>query len=75
MLVRIVAMVAAAQGSRAPIQRVVDKVSGYFVSAVIAATVLATPMSIMAGVGKGAAAGVLIKSRNHRSAWKKSTLW
>ena len=96
-LARIVAMVAEAQRSRAPIQRMADMVSGWFVPAVIVAAVvsfiawavwgpapalaygliaavsvliiacpcalgLATPMSIMVGVGKGAMAGVLIKS-------------
>ncbi len=96
-LSHIVAMVAEAQRSRAPIQRMADKVAGYFVPAVIAIAIvafagwallgpspalayaliaavsvliiacpcalgLATPMSIMVGVGKGAAAGVLIKS-------------
>src|SRR6266481_453373 len=97
MLSRIVQMVAAAQRSRAPIQRLADQVSGWFVPAVIviafvafaawsiygpeprfafglvaAVTVLiiacpcalglATPMSIMVGVGRGAEAGVLIKN-------------
>ena len=97
MLARIVAMVAEAQRSRAPIQRVADTVSGYFVPGVIivaalafvawmlwgpspalpyaliaavsvliiacpCALGLATPMSIMVGVGKGATEGVLIKS-------------
>ena len=97
MLSRIVHMVAEAQRSRAPIQRLADKVSGWFVPAVIALAVvaliawwafgpspafsygliaavsvliiacpcalgLATPMSIMAGVGRGARAGVLIKN-------------
>jgi Cu+-exporting ATPase len=97
MLARIVAMVADAQRSRAPIQRMADKVSGYFVPAVIGVAVLAfigwalwgpapalaygliaavsvliiacpcalglaTPMSIMVSVGKGATGGVLIKS-------------
>ncbi|WP_431862010.1 heavy metal translocating P-type ATPase [Azospirillum sp.] len=96
MLSRIVTMVAEAQRSRAPIQRMADVVSGYFVPAVILVAVLAfvgwmvwgpqpafayaliaavsvliiacpcalglaTPMSIMVGVGKGAQAGVLIK--------------
>jgi Cu+-exporting ATPase len=96
-LARIIAMVAEAQRSRAPIQRMADTVSGYFVPAVIAVAVLAfiawaiwgpppalayglvaavsvliiacpcalglaTPMSIMVGVGKGAVGGVLIKS-------------
>lgn len=96
MLSRIVTMVAEAQRSRAPIQRMADVVSGYFVPAVIVVALLAfvawmiwgpspafsyaliaavsvliiacpcalglaTPMSIMVGVGKGATAGVLIK--------------
>jgi P-type Cu+ transporter len=97
MLSRIVHMVADAQRSRAPIQRLADKVSGWFVPAVIGVAIvalitwwvlgpapafsygliaavsvliiacpcalgLATPMSIMAGVGRGARAGVLIKN-------------
>jgi Cu+-exporting ATPase len=97
MLSRIVHMVADAQRSRAPIQRLADKVSGWFVPAVVAVAIialfawwalgpspafsygliaavsvliiacpcalgLATPMSIMAGVGRGALAGVLIKN-------------
>jgi Cu+-exporting ATPase len=97
MLSQIVQMVAAAQRSRAPIQRLADQVSGWFVPAVIAVAVLAfaawsvfgpeprltfglvaavsvliiacpcalglaTPMSIMVGVGRGAQLGVLIKN-------------
>jgi Cu+-exporting ATPase len=97
LLSRIVQMVAEAQRSRAPIQRMADQVSGWFVPAVIAAAVaaglvwatvgpeprlayalvaavsvliiacpcalgLATPMSIMVGVGRGAQVGVLIKN-------------
>jgi P-type Cu+ transporter len=97
MLARIVHLVAQAQRSRAPIQRLADKVSGWFVPAVIAAAIaafaawfafgpeprfalglvaavsvliiacpcalgLATPMSIMVGVGRGAESGVLIKN-------------
>jgi P-type Cu+ transporter len=96
MLARIVQMVANAQRSRAPIQRMADRVSGWFVPAVILAAVLAffawsmwgpepryayglvaavavliiacpcslglaTPMSIMVGVGRGAQAGILIR--------------
>jgi Cu+-exporting ATPase len=97
LLSQIVAMVAQAQRSRAPIQRLADEVSAWFVPAVIAVAVLAfvtwlsigpeprfsyallaavsvliiacpcalglaTPMSIMVGVGRGARAGVLIKN-------------
>jgi len=96
-LARIVEMVAEAQRSRAPIQSLADKVSAYFVPAVILIAIvtfaiwawlgpeprfahaivnaiavliiacpcalgLATPMSIMVGVGRGAQAGVLIKN-------------
>ena len=96
MLARIVQMVATAQRSRAPIQRMADKVSGWFVPIVILAALLAfvtwsmwgpepryayglvaavavliiacpcalglaTPMSIMVGVGRGAQSGVLIR--------------
>ncbi|HAR29658.1 MAG TPA: haloacid dehalogenase, partial [Bradyrhizobium sp.] len=97
LLSQIVQMVAQAQRSRAPIQRLADQVAGWFVPAVIAAALvafgawalfgpeprlafglvaavsvliiacpcalgLATPMSIMVGVGRGAQAGVLIKN-------------
>jgi Cu+-exporting ATPase len=97
LLSQIVNMVADAQRSRAPIQKLVDQVSGYFVPAVLGCAVvafiiwsifgpppalayalvsaisvliiacpcalgLATPMSIMVGVGKGAQSGVLIKN-------------
>ena len=97
MLSQIVQMVADAQRSRAPIQRLADRVSGWFVPAVIAIALLAfagwwafgpepsftygliaavsvliiacpcalglaTPMSIMAGVGRAARQGVLIRN-------------
>jgi Cu+-exporting ATPase len=97
LLSQIVQMVASAQRSRAPIQRLADQVSAWFVPAVIAIALLAfgawatfgpeprfafglvaavsvliiacpcalglaTPMSIMVGVGRGAQAGVLIKN-------------
>ncbi len=97
MLAQIVQMVAEAQRSRAPIQRLADQVSGWFVPLVIGIALvafavwsiwgpeprftyalvaavsvliiacpcalgLATPMSIMVGVGRGAQSGVLIKN-------------
>ena len=97
LLARIVQMVAEAQRSRAPIQGLADKVSAWFVPAVIAVAIaaflawffigpeprlaygliaavsvliiacpcalgLATPMSIMVGVGRGAQAGLLVRS-------------
>jgi P-type Cu+ transporter len=97
LLAQIVGMVSEAQRSRAPIQRLADKVSSWFVPAVIflsfatfaiwgiagpepkmafalvnavavliiacpCALGLATPMSIMVGMGRGARAGVLIKN-------------
>ncbi|MDB5512150.1 MAG: copper-translocating P-type ATPase [Enterovirga sp.] len=97
LLARIVQLVADAQRSRAPIQRLADRVSGWFVPAVIATALvafaswmavgpeprfasamlaavavliiacpcalgLATPMSIMVGVGRGASAGVLVQN-------------
>ncbi|MEM8860411.1 MAG: heavy metal translocating P-type ATPase, partial [Chloroflexota bacterium] len=94
-LAQIIKLVEQAQGSRAPIQRIVDQVSAYFVPAVIGLAVLvfliwlisgaglvpallrltailviacpcamglATPTSIMVGVGKGAESGILFKN-------------
>ncbi len=97
LLSQIVQMVAAAQRSRAPIQRLADQVSSWFVPLVLVVALaafavwsvfgpeprftfalvaavsvliiacpcalgLATPMSIMVGVGRGARAGVLVKN-------------
>src|SRR6266513_795848 len=72
LLSQIVQMVADAQRSRAPIQKLADAVSGYFVPAVIAVALItfviwsivgpATPMSIMVGVGRAAQTGILIKN-------------
>ena len=94
-LAQIIKLVEQAQGSRAPIQRIVDQVAAYFVPAVIVIALLtfgiwmatgagfvvaltrmvavlviacpcamglATPTSIMVGVGKGAEYGILFKN-------------
>jgi Cu+-exporting ATPase len=97
LLSRIVAMVADAQRSRAPIQKLADQVSGYFVPAVVGVAIvtfvawsvtgpeprlahglvnavavliiacpcalgLATPLSIMVAMGKGASMGLLFRN-------------
>lgn len=96
-LAQIIGMVQQAQSSKAPIQRVVDQISGYFAPAVVILSILsfiiwydfgpqpnlvfalivlvttlviacpcalgiATPISLMVGVGKGAENGILIRS-------------
>jgi Cu+-exporting ATPase len=105
----IVRMVAEAQRARAPIQRLVDKVAGWFVPLVIFVSLLAfaawmvfgpeprlnhaliaavsvliiacpcvlglaTPMSIMVGVGRGARAGVLIRDAEALEALERASV-
>jgi Cu+-exporting ATPase len=107
-LARIVKMVDDAQRSRAPIQALADKVSGWFVPAVLACAVLtfviwtllgpeprfahaivnavavliiacpcalglATPMSVMVGIGRGARACVLIRNAEAMEVMEKVT--
>ncbi|MEP6646010.1 MAG: copper-translocating P-type ATPase, partial [Saprospiraceae bacterium] len=97
LLAKIIEMVNTASRSKAPIQKMADKISGYFVPIVVGISILtfiiwaiygpdpsyvygfvnaiavliiacpcalglATPMSVMVGVGKGAQSGVLIKN-------------
>ncbi|TYP77282.1 heavy metal translocating P-type ATPase [Aquimarina intermedia] len=97
LLSQIIEMVNKASRSQAPIQKLADKISGYFVPAVVVSAIitfivwilvgpdpayvyalvngiavliiacpcalgLATPMSVMVGVGKGAQSGILIKN-------------
>lgn len=108
MLSQMVLQVAQAQRSKAPIQRIADMVAGYFVPAVVIASIitlilwimlassagftygmisaisvliiacpcalgLATPMSIMVGMGRGAHAGILIKDAASLERFEKVT--
>ncbi len=107
LLAKIIEMVNSASRSKAPIQKMADKISGYFVPIVVGLSILtfiiwavygpepstvyafvnaiavliiacpcalglATPMSVMVGVGKGAQSGVLIK--NAESLEKMNTI-
>lgn len=107
-LARIVALVAEAQRSRAPVQTLVDKVAALFVPAVVLTAVLtfllwltlgptpalahalvnavsvliiacpcalglATPMSVMVGIGRGAQGGVLVKNASALERLSKAT--
>ncbi len=109
LLAHIVKMVSDAQRSRAPIQRLADVVSGWFVPGVVAAAGLsfaawalwgpeprlayalvnavavliiacpcalglATPMAIMVGTGRGAAAGVLVRNAEALERFEKVDL-
>jgi len=106
LLAQIIAMVQQAQGSKAPVQKLVDKIAGIFVPVVIVIAIislllwsfsgtdnafthgllamitvlviacpcalgLATPTAIMAGVGKGAENGILIKDAESLELSKK----
>ncbi len=108
MLSQIVQMVSKAQRSRAPIQKLADVVSSYFVPMVVLIAIgtaiswlylgpepaltyailnavavliiacpcalgLATPMSIMVGIGKGATHGVLVKNAEALESMEKIT--
>lgn len=106
MLAQIIKMVQDAQGSKAPVQKLVDKIAGIFVPIVIVIAIvsllawillggengltqgllalvtvlviacpcalgLATPTAIMAGIGKGAENGILIKDAEGLELLKK----
>jgi Cu2+-exporting ATPase len=106
MLAHIIKMVQDAQGSKAPVQKLVDKIAGIFVPVVIGIAILsmivwilvggdhglthgllalvtvlviacpcalglATPTAIMAGIGKGAENGILIKDADSLERAKK----
>src|SRR5450759_4502511 len=64
-LAEITRLVSAAQGSKAQIQRLADRISGVFVPVVIAcpcALGLATPTAVIVGIGRGAQNGLLFRN-------------
>ncbi len=109
LLAQIIKMVQEAQGSKAPVQKLVDKIAGIFVPVVMAIALLslivwmiaggnqavshgilalvtvliiacpcalglATPTAIMAGIGKGAEHGILIRDAQSLESLRKTNV-